>query len=246
MARRPSLALLIIVAGSFFLIGLYTAFLQGSPAEPSIAQATSMSPTVATSQPRQVDRNILLLGVDDLSAASPSLKSIWLLSFRPPAPDIFLLGIPTDFAVPGDPPSQLAEQFSFQQDSGPSSQFLDSLYRQIPLELNAVVVLDETGFAQAIDFLGGVTINQATFSGQEVLGIISLTEDDSSANLQLQRRLLQAMSAQAAEVGASPEITPLVQLSPQHLYLSTTINQMVELISPTLPIKPATTHFELY
>jgi hypothetical protein len=123
---------------------------------------------------------------------------------------------------------------------------LDALYREIPLELDAVIVLDETGFAQAIDFLGGVPINEATFTGQEVLGIMSLTEDDPSASLSLQRRLLAAMSQRAVEVGASPEITPLVELIPEHLYLSIPINKLVELLAPVLPIRSQTTHFELY
>jgi hypothetical protein len=245
MARRPSLALLIIVAGSAFLIGLYTAFLQGDPAEPPAVAATQIQ-TALPEAPAESERILLLLGVDDLNSPEAALEAIWLLSFRPPAKDLFLLGIPTDLTTAGDPPLSLAQQFTFQQEAGLSAGFLDALYREIPLEVDAVIVLDDTGFAQAIDYLGGVTINEATFTGQEVLGIISLSEGDPAASLALQRRLLQAMSVQAAQVGATPEITALVELVPDHLYLSESINTMVELLSPALPILPDTTHFELY
>ncbi|MFP3855415.1 MAG: hypothetical protein ACLFWD_14095 [Anaerolineales bacterium] len=245
MARRPSLALLIIVAGAFFLIGLYTAFLQGNPAEPNPSRPTQPR-TAATIAPKQTERTLLVVGVDDLSRPDPELRAIWLLSFRPPSKDLFLLGIPLDLTIPGDPPAPIQEHFSFNQGQGPSETFLEALYRGVPLEANATITLDEAGFAQAIDYLGGVRINDATFSGQEVLGILSMTEGDASASLSLQRRLLNAMSQRAAEVGASPEITPLIELIPDHLHLSTSVNDMVAMMAPALPIQAATTHIELY
>ena len=245
MARRPSLALLIIVAGAFFLIGLYTALLQGNPTESSPVRPTQPQ-TAATVAPSQSERTLLLIGVDDLSTSDPELRAIWLLSFRPPSKDLFLLGIPLDLTIPGDPPAPIQAHFSFNYEQGPSESFLEALYRGVPLEADATITLDEAGFAQAIDYLGGVPINEATFSGQEVLGILSLSEGDASASLSLQRRLLDAMSQRAAEVGASPEITPLVELIPEHLHLSTSINEMVEMMAPALPIQPQTTHIELY
>lgn len=245
MGRRPSLAILIIVAGAFFLIGLYTAFMQGATGEPS---GTSPLPVAspARTEPARRQTTLLLLGVDDLKADQPDLLAVWFLSYRPPVKDAFLLGIPLDLEVDGDPPARLQDVFGLTPAGEPTEQFKQRLHQAVPLDIDGTIVLDRLGFAAAIDFVGGVTIDQTNFSGQDVLGILSLTQDDPEATLSLERRLLTAISQQAASVGASPEITPLVDLIPAHLYISGDIKEMVALISPLLPIEPSTTHIELY
>lgn len=245
MARRPSLAILIIVAGAFFLIGLYTAFMQGGPDQPNNASPAPVSTAASTSQTRR-QVTLLLLGVDDLSADDPDLQAVWFLSYRPPVKDAFLLGVPLDLEVDGDPPATLQDSFELASDGGPTDRFKQRLYQAVPLDVDATIVLDRTGFAAAIDFVGGVTIDQATFSGQDVLGILKLTEDDPQSTLSLEKRLLAAMSQQAASIGPSPEITALVNLIPGHMYISGEVTDMVALVSPLLPIEPSTTHIELY
>jgi hypothetical protein len=245
MARRPSLAILIIVAGAFFLIGLYTAFLQGDSGEPS-GTVASATPIHQTAEPARGQVNLLLLGVDDLDANPPTLLAIWFLSYRPPVKDAFLLGVPLDHVGDGDPPVTLQESFDMDPDGGPSQTFEQRLYQTVPLDVDATIVMDRVGFAAAIDFVGGVTIDQASFDGNDVLGILSLTADDPAATLSLEKRLLTAMSEQAADVGPSPEITDLVNLIPAHLYVSEDVTDMVALVTPLLPIEPSTTHIELY
>ncbi|MGA9532951.1 MAG: hypothetical protein WBR18_09570 [Anaerolineales bacterium] len=245
MGRRPSLAILIIVAGAFFLIGLYTAFMQGSSGE---SNGTSPPPasTPASTEPARRQVTLLLLGVDDLGTEQPNLQAIWFLSYRPPVKDSFLLGVPLDLEVDGDPPAQLRDLFGLASNGQPTDQFQQRLYQAVPLDVDGTIVLDRTGFAAAIDFVGGVTIDQATFTGQDVLGILSLTQDDPDATLSLEKRLLTAMSQQAASIGSAPEITPLVDLIPAHLFISGDITDMVALVAPILPIEPSTTHIELY
>jgi hypothetical protein len=245
MGRRPSLAILIIVAGAFFLIGLYTAFMQGGTGESvGTRPAPASPPTSTTSARRQV--TLLLLGVDDLGADQPDLLAIWFLSYRPPVKDAFLLGVPLDLEVDGDPPTQLRNLFGLKPGGEPNDGFQQRLHQAVPLDVDGTIVLDRPGFAAAIDFVGGVTIDQATFTGQEVLGILSLTEDDPDATLSLEKRLLSAMSQQASSVGSAPEITPLVNLIPDHMYISGEITDMMALVAPILPIEPSTTHIELY
>lgn len=245
MARRPSLALLIIVAGAFFLIGLYTAFLQGTPTESGVPTRAPTTPD-PTSPPARAEETILFLGVDELQTSEPTLVAIWFLSFRPPAKDLFLLGIPADLVASGDPPEALHDSFAFDPQAGPAAGFLDALYRTVPLDVTAIVVLDEVAFATAVDYVGGVTINEATFTGQEVLGILSLSSDSPAGTLTLQKRILGSLAAQAPALGTSPEITELVDLTPEHMYTSKSLNELVGLIAPLLPIQPATTHIELY
>jgi len=247
MARRPSLALLIIIAGAFFLIGLYTAFLQAP--QSSTAQTTSPpeDPTggSATTNP-EVEQTALIVGVDDLTAPDPQLRSLWFVSFRPTAPDLFLLGIPLDAPVEGDPPLPISAHFSLNEQRELSQAFIDALYRTAPLDYQTTLLLDEQGFAGLVDFLGGLPINEAVFSGHEVLGIISLTDGDPAANLALQQRLLAAMAERASQLGEAPEVTSLVELMPTHFRPSVTLNELVGLIAPLMPFQPETTHIELY
>lgn len=244
MGRRPSLALLIIVAGAFFLIGLYTAFLQDGPSSGPQAR-TSPTPVRATPVQGQ-ETTFLFLGVDNLQATAPELEAVWFMTFQPPDRNLFLLGIPLDTIVDGDPPQPLSESFAWEPQTGPSQEFQSRLYRGVPLEPDAIIVLDRTAFATAIDFVGGVTLNDTTFAGQEVLGILSLTDDDPQSSLSLQRRLLAALSASAASVGQAPELTPLIELIPQHMYVSRSIKELVAMVSPLLPITSENTHIETY
>ncbi len=244
MGRRPSLALLIIIAGAFFLLGLYTAFLQDGPTE-EVEPTPSATPAPAT-EAQTGDTTLLFLGVDELNSGSPQLEAIWFLTYQSPAPDIFLLGIPLTETTDGDPPQEIRRAFAWNPDQGPSAEFLDRLFRAVPLEPDAIIVLDRTAFAAAIDYLGGVTLNDSSFTGQEVLGILSLTDGDPTASLSLQRRLLAALSRSAADIGETPELTPLIEQIPEHMFISNTVNEMVGLVTPLLPIRPETTHIELY
>lgn len=244
MGRRPSLALLIVVAGAFFLIGLYTAFLQDTPSEGPTTRPPTESPQATAAVAKET--TLLFLGVDDLQSDVPQLEAVWFLSYQTSEPHAFLLGIPLDTTVEGDPPQTLRESFAFDPSSGPSEGFRSRLHQAVPLEPDATIVLDRIAFAAAIDFVGGVRLNDSSFTGQEVLGILSLTDDDPQAALALQGRLLNALSRSATSVGDTPELTPLVELEPQHLYLSTSVNHMVALVSPLLPIRPETTHIETY
>jgi hypothetical protein len=245
MPRRPSIAILIIVAGAFFLIGLYTAFL-GGDSQPGGSPSPTPGLEMPTAPVEGQEQTVLILGADQLAAETPQLRAVWFVTSSPPLPDLFVLGVSPTRLVEGDPPASLADHFRLDSSGGPTQDFLDVLYRVIPLDLDAVAVLDHTAFATAIDFVGGVTINDATFTGQEVLGILSLSRDDPESDMLLQRRLLEAMAAGADLVGDSAEITALVQLQPDHLYLSLDLPQMVGLVAPLLPIQPATTHIEIY
>lgn len=244
MGRRPSLALLIIVAGAFFLLGLYTAFLQDGPTEGM--EPTPSATAAQATQPEADETTLLFLGVDDLQASSPQLEAIWFLTYRAPAPDVFLLGVPLTHTVDGDPPQEIDRTFSLNPDREPSDEFMERLFRAVPLEPEATILLDRTAFAAAIDYVGGVRLNDSSFTGQEVLGILSLTDGDPNASLSLQRRLLAALSQSASDVGETPELTPLIDLIPEHMYISRTVNEMVGLVTPMLPIRPDTTHIELY
>lgn len=245
MPRRPSLAILALVAGAFFLIGLYST-LQADSGEPPSGTDPTDAAIPARPTPSDGQTVILVIGVDDLEKDEPALRSLWYITFQPPPKDVFLLGVPVDLDTSAESGDGLRQAFGWSAQVGVSPGFLSLLYQAVPLQADALVVLDEVGFAAVVDYLGGIVLNGAPFDGQAVLGILSLTAEDPSANLDTQKRLLEAMSRQATLLGPTPEITPLVELVPTHLYLSTSINQMVMLVLPALPIEPETTHIQVY
>ncbi len=248
MARRPSLALLIVVTGAFFLLGLYSVFLQGGQTaqDPTrTANASSVGPS-GTQPAGSGQTTILILGVDSLESSDPALKAVWYLTYQLPVTDVFLLGVPTNLQLQPDPSRQLDQAFGWSPDAGVDPSFLSGLKATVPLSFDTWIVIDDTGFAAAVDFVGGLQVNGTTFSGQDVLGILSLASGDAKATLTTQKRVLEGLSAQAEAVGESPDLTPLVELVPEHIYLTSPLGQLVALISPVLPIRPATTHIELY
>lgn len=247
MTRRPSLAILIIVSGAFFLLGLYSVFLQGGGSKGEATPTKASSSAVATTIPATSDQTtILVLGVDSLEAKAPSLRAIWYITYRLPAKDVFLLGAAADIPVQGRPGTAMKAVFGWSPENGVSPSFLEDLRRTIPLSFDALVVMDDKGFAAAVDFLGGVTVNGTEFSGQQVLDILSLTSDDPKGELATQKRVLEALSAKAGDLGDTPDLTPLVSLVPEHIYLTKPLGQIVALISPVLPIHSETTHIDLY
>jgi hypothetical protein len=246
MARRPSLALLIVVTGAFFLLGLYSVFLQGGQATAEPTRNATSPPPAGTQPVQSGQTTILVLGVDSLENSSPNLKAVWYVTYQLPVTDVFLLGVPTNLQLQPDPSRQLDQAFAWSPDSGVSPDFLSALKATVPLEFNTWIVLDDTGFAAIVDFLGGLTVNDTSFSGQEVLGILSLASGDPKSGLATQKRVLEGLSTQAQDVGDSPDLTPLVSLVPEHIYLTAPLGQLVALVSPILPIRPETTHIELY
>jgi hypothetical protein len=248
MARRPSLALLIVVTGAFFLLGLYSVFLQGGGATSGPTRVSDPSSAISSpTQPAQSGQStILILGVDSLEKAKPTLKAVWYLTYQLPVTDVFLLGVPTNLQLQSDPSHQLDQAFAWTPDAGVAPDFLSGLKATVPLDFNTWVVIDDTGFAAAVDFLGGLKVNGTTFSGQQVLGILSLASADARTGLSTQKQVLEGLSAQAEGVGQSPDLTPLVDLVPEHIYLTSPLGQLVAMISPVLPIRPETTHIELY
>jgi len=249
MARRPSLALLIVVTGAFFLLGLYSVFLQGGQTsqDPTRFPPSGSSAVPAgTKAAESGQTTILILGVDSLENPDPTLTAVWYLTYQLPVKDVFLLGVPTNLQLQPDPARQLDQAFGWSPEAGVDPDFLTALKATVPLSFNTWIVLDETGFAAAVDFMGGLQVNGTTFSGQEVLGILSLASGDAKASLTTQKRVLEGLSTQAESVGDSPDLTPLVELIPEHIYLTSPLGQLVALISPVLPIRPETTHIELY
>jgi hypothetical protein len=249
MIKRPSLPLVLFVLFICFVAGLASVLLKpGDDSSPMASlQPQSNSETAfpfgdATTSPQTT---ILILGVDDLQAETPRLEAIWFVTFRLPGRDLFLLGIPIHIPVGVQPELRLKDLFRWSTDQGPDALFMQALHDEVPLTIDVILVVDEIAFASFIDYMGGVTLESGTLDGHQVIGVLDLVKDQPTAALEVQERVVRALSEKAPNLGSTPDLTPLMTLIPENAFSSIPSLHLVSLINPLLPIQPNTVHIEL-
>jgi len=234
MGRRAQLKLLLLVVMVGFVLGLLSVLL---------GQIETGGASTPTAQAGLGQTTILILGVDRFDQP-PTLRAIWFATFRPPGRSVFLYGLPTNAPIAGEDVVTLNALFAWSADAGVDPLFLDMLTRTIPLQPDATVLMDDAAFAGLIDYLGGVDLNGTTFSGNEVLGFLSLVVEEPEASLASQSRLIEAMIQRLPDLGAATDVTPLLGLVPHHAHLSLPVDQLLGMLSPLLPVDPAEIHVD--
>jgi anionic cell wall polymer biosynthesis LytR-Cps2A-Psr (LCP) family protein len=158
--------ILIAAAVGFFVLGLATTILRPrTPSERAVPTSTRRPRSTEPVQ-RTPRVTILILGVDSLEADEPELLAVWLASFRPAGKELFLFGFPTNHELPDGTPLQDA----FAAGGDP----LESLNSLTVLPVDAAIVLDSEGFAELIDFLGGVPTGETNVDGEAALSVLAL------------------------------------------------------------------------
>jgi len=239
MRHRLPLGLVILLLAFCFGLGLLSALLARS------AEGDEPPPS-SLPAPREEQVNFLIVGVDEIASPRPALTALWVASFEPPGRDLFLTGIPIDASAPALDGAPVAGAFAWSSEAGPSAEFLAAVASLAPLELDVVISLDRQGFAAVVDYIGGIELNGARLDGAQVVAVLELLEEDPSASVASQRRVLESMAARAAALGDSPDITPLISLIPDHARLSMPLNQVVSLTAPLLPLDASALHFDLF
>jgi hypothetical protein len=232
MDRRAQLKLLLLVIIVGFVLGLLSTALGGIPSSGS----STPTPPAGIGQ-----TTFLILGVDRFDQP-PVLRAIWFVTFRPPGRSVFLYGLSTDAPIPGQEPVTLGALFSWSAERGLDPLFLSQLAAAVPLEPDVTVLMDETAFAATVDFVGGVDLNGTVFGGEEVLGFLSLVQDQPEAMLAAQSRLIEAMVQRLPALGAAPDPTPLQRLVPELVHVSLPVSQLAGMLSPLLPVDPSEVH----
>lgn len=237
MRSNLSAAAILLLLAVCFTLGLVSALL-GRSSQPQ-------TPPTATATVDGVPQaSILVLGVDDLQSPNPTLVALWVVTYHLPATDVSLLGVPLDFPAGSPGHASLATRFAFSQPEGVSPEFLEAVSEVLPLTPDLVVVLDRQAFAALVDYLGGLEVNGAHLDGLEVTAALDLLAADPDALLAAQTNLLLALTPRASVLGASPDITPLLALIPDHVHLSHSVPFALGLVTPILPIDPARVHFD--
>lgn len=234
MDRRAQFKLLFLVIIVGFVLGVLSIALdrlenaggqRGTPTPPAVEGQTT----------------VLILGVDRFDQP-PVLRAIWYATFRPPGRSVFLYGLSPDAPLPGQAPISLGTLFHWSAEGGVDTLFLSQLSSVIPLAPDVTVLMDETAFAALVDYVGGAELNGTTFSGNEVLGFLSLVQGEADASLTSQSRLIEALVRRLPDLGSAPDTGPLEGLVPQHAHLSLPFNHLLGLVSPLLPVDPAEVH----
>jgi len=228
--------ILIAFAVGFFALGIASTLVRPRPPDGAGGPTSTVRirPTPPPASTPQI--TVLVLGVDRLGEEG-ELLAVWLASFRPPGKELFLFGFPTDRKLAGG--ATLREAYA------ESPENPESLARLTSLPLDAVVVLDSNGFAALIDFLGGVPTGGATVDGAAALNVLSLLRDEPAASLLAQSRLLEALRARAGAVQAGTDLQPLLDLTPDHAWLTVPPRDLLTMVAPYLPFDAERVHVSL-
>ncbi|OGO69265.1 MAG: hypothetical protein A2Z37_07520 [Chloroflexi bacterium RBG_19FT_COMBO_62_14] len=242
MTRRPSLAILLVVMVVCFMFGILTVL----ASQPGRLASASPTPTPTFISPQRPDQQtILILGVDGLAETAPKLEAVWIATYRLPAKDLFLLGVPTNLKPDEDAPSRLSDLFAFSAERGVDPAFIQELQLIVPLPMNAVVVLDEQAFGVTIDYLGGIQVNGAEMNGAQVISVVGLLRENPSALLTAQQHFVEAMTARVSSLDSHPDLSPLLELLPEHAFISVDVKALVDEVAPLLPLRPEAIHIDL-
>jgi hypothetical protein len=164
------------------------------------------------SPPATGQRNLLVIGIDDLSSPSPRLESVWLVSYFPGHSVFTLFPIYPDILENGKSDRQaLAKDFSLDAHDTPNQAFFDLMGRET--WWNNYLVIDEAGWAAILDFLGGVISDGRPLDGSGARGSLTLW-GDLLASLHAQTELLQAACLRAAALRQEEAIQGLSLLAP--------------------------------
>lgn len=238
MSSRTWLRALFFLLFLCFGFGLLSVLVQDSGPPREGTPTPSPTPTTTTENPAD-ETAILVLGVDALGSERPRLLAIWIVGFEPPGDETLVYGLPLSAAAPSGPDNALASLFTWSRQEGVDARFLQALAELVPLQYDAVVVMDEVAFAKAVDVLGGANLAGTELKGDEVLAFLRLLYAKPEALLSAQEELLLALRPGLQDLGPTPDISSLEAVHPEHVYLSLEPMQLAALVAPLLPFEAA-------
>ena len=161
-------------------------------------------------------RNILLIGVDQLDTATPHLEGLWLLMNVAASNRITLL--PLFPATPGKEvmdPAQLIGRFHLDSNGNPDTDFL-SIIQEADFWWSNYFVLDQTGLAQLIDYNEGVNLGGGQVGGDQAVASLASTSGDGLTALNSQAVLIQAVCNQQSGKLISADLRQVFTLLSGH------------------------------
>ena len=141
-------------------------------------------------------RNILLIGVDQLDSPSPRLEGLWLLMNVTSSNRITLLPLyPAPAGKGVVDTTQLLTYFRLNSNGYPDPEFL-AVIQQSDFWWSNYFVLDQAGLAQLIDYNQGVNLGGGPVGGSQAVASLASASSDGLAALNSQSVLIQAICNQ--------------------------------------------------
>ena len=96
MAKRPPLAVILVVIVLCFALGLLNVLLD-SPDTAEIPP-TAPSPSAIVEDSSNL-RSVLIIGIDELRSPAPELRAVWILLYELSSETIYVHGVPVDAEI---------------------------------------------------------------------------------------------------------------------------------------------------
>ena len=187
-----------------FSLGIAISRSQGNAASyQEIVSTHSLGSSLPTGQ-----RNILLIGIDQLGASRPRLESAWMVLYIPGDPSLTLVPVfPVAGAAPSSQYPDLQNKFELNPDHTPSRKFFDSL-KSMNLWWDHYLVMDEMAVVELINRLGTVTAKSSPINGLRAVANLPLAWENPNAAVLAQATLLKEICREVAQVNPETRWNP--------------------------------------
>ena len=233
--RRESFLLLILLTAACALVGIVTGIATGvavrppsTPAptrqlqvlQPAITvtapamatAAASAEPSAAVVTPSAPGRqhSLLIIGVDDLTSATPRFEGCWVLTYSSGDSNYYGLSFPAEaaYTVPGlDGTRTLNQVFAEDQYQRRGYAFMSDAIRSVfpAFSFDAELVLDRAAFANLVDDLGGLALAGRPISSAELWqSYDAYAPSDEAGRLAYQQQIFEALFRALNSQGWTP------------------------------------------
>ncbi len=194
----------------------------------------SPSPIKPEASARRVShqRNILILGVDDLESPAARLESVWMILYLTDTATITLMPIyPSVSTGDGQAPQEdayLAANFHLTQEGAPERSFFDVL-QGWGMWWSGYVLLDKSALTQIVAWLNPLNQDRRLESVQIILESPNPSEDFNAA-YESQTWLVQRLcdSIRQLDQPNALDVSGITALFPSHLRTDLDVSEMIE------------------
>lgn len=177
-------------------------------------------------------RNLLVIGVDDLVSPSPRLAAVWLVIYQPGNPHFMLLPVyPSQASTLPESDgagTTLAQLFQLDESKTPRAEFLAALEGK-GLWWTGYLILDKVALVDVFEFMGGAGEFSELDGANTIASLPSAAEDPQQA-LFSQARLLQELCGNVARMTVDDHwrLPYLFSLIPEHAMTNLDLAQVKE------------------
>ena len=140
----------------------------------AVPPTSTPAPAALDTMTPGIQKSLLLIGVTDAAALSPTLEALWVITFQPGVPKYYVTAFPPSatFALPNLPGAKtLGEIHAEDMRLELEHNFLrDAIQARFPaFTIQGTVTLDRTDVVALVGQLGGLSMNSQTLTGPTLL-----------------------------------------------------------------------------